>query len=403
MDEKDISLITEQLRNIILNKPLPPAKEPVSPDCQEVENAILYLSECLTQLNSFLDSLCRGTLDVTPPDRHNFLAGNLKELHSVLKHLTWQAMQVASGDYSQRIQFLGEFSEAFNEMVRQLEEREVNLKEKRRILDQTTQLLMSIISAHKDWILVVDADSKNVIYNNESCERNFLNITTQSVRDPANQPLFEKIQKYDCGDVSSSFEFYSTLNFRFYLVECSPMEWSGIKSFVYFISDITEQKQSHSVLSTLAYKDELTGVYNRRYCLEQLEELHLAGADFTMALIDLDGLKYVNDTFGHLSGDEYICTVTRIVKNNIRSADILCRIGGDEFILIFKACSEKAAQDKLGALYREIKSVEREYPMCISYGITFVEGNSSISVEDLLKLTDSKMYAFKKEHKRQSE
>ena len=106
MDNQDIDLLVQQLRTILLNKPL--SKEPrvQSEELETLQDGIFYLADCLAEANDFLDQLRKGNLDTPSPGRHNFLAGSLKELHSALKHLTWQANQVANGDYSQSVDFL---------------------------------------------------------------------------------------------------------------------------------------------------------------------------------------------------------------------------------------------------------------------------------------------------------
>ena len=73
--------------------------------------------------------ISKGNLSIEAPGRDNFLCENLKNIHANLNHLTWQAKQVAKGDYSQSVSYLGEFSEAFNTMTKQLKEREEELEE----------------------------------------------------------------------------------------------------------------------------------------------------------------------------------------------------------------------------------------------------------------------------------
>ncbi|MGO5051015.1 HAMP domain-containing protein [Lachnospiraceae bacterium LCP25S3_G4] len=107
-----------------MNKPLTEELKSESEELADLQEAVLYLSNCLAESNEFLKSLRMGELDVKAPSRHNFLAGNLKELHSALKYLTWQANQVANGDYNQSVSFLGDFSTSFNQMIHQLAERE---------------------------------------------------------------------------------------------------------------------------------------------------------------------------------------------------------------------------------------------------------------------------------------
>lgn len=141
MPKKDIELLVEQLRTILLNKPVPKDKRVEDPDLATLQDGIFYLGDCLAEASDFLHHLQVGELDATPPGRHNFLAGGLKELHSALRHLTWQANQVANGDYSQCVNFLGDFSTSFNQMIRQLAERESKLKVQSRMLTESVELM----------------------------------------------------------------------------------------------------------------------------------------------------------------------------------------------------------------------------------------------------------------------
>lgn len=94
----------------------------------EVVGSFNRLAKQLKELYEYTIPLARGVLHAERPGKTNFLASGLKELHSKLSHLTWQAQQIEKGDYKQRVDFMGEFSHAFNSMVVKLEEREERLK-----------------------------------------------------------------------------------------------------------------------------------------------------------------------------------------------------------------------------------------------------------------------------------
>jgi signal transduction histidine kinase len=103
---------------------------------ESVNSLIDYHAEVL----EFISPLSRGELRGTIPHKRNFLASPFKELHSRLMHLTWQAEQVARGDYSQRVDFMGDFSRAFNHMVEELGKKERQLREKIEELEELNQL-----------------------------------------------------------------------------------------------------------------------------------------------------------------------------------------------------------------------------------------------------------------------
>lgn len=129
-------MIEEAIKKITL---LLQGRVPESIDIEKTTNendyelAILLnrLFSFVQEIQEFILPLSKGKLeDVTVPLPKNFLASPFKELHSHMQHLTWQAKQVANGDYSQRVDFMGEFSEAFNSMIASLDNRERQLKKR---------------------------------------------------------------------------------------------------------------------------------------------------------------------------------------------------------------------------------------------------------------------------------
>lgn len=106
------------------------------PSDRQLAEAINQLIALIEEIHRFIVPLARGELNDISVSPKNFLASPFKELHSRLLHLTWQAKQVASGDYGQRVDFMGDFSEAFNFMIIALERNERLLKEKIKELEQ---------------------------------------------------------------------------------------------------------------------------------------------------------------------------------------------------------------------------------------------------------------------------
>ena len=117
-------------------------------------------------------------------------------------------------------------------------------------------------------------------------------------------------------------------------------------------------------LSALSYTDQLTGLKNRRYLEEHLAEVMRAGSAVVgrcgLAIIDLDRFKAINDTHGHLKGDETLCSLAKLWTPVIRRGDVLARWGGDEFLLLMKDCTEeelRSAVLRLFELARPLLSV----------------------------------------------
>ncbi len=155
-------------------------------------------------------------------------------------------------------------------------------------------------------------------------------------------------------------------------------------------------------LTEYATFDMMTGVLNRRIGFEKLENLIEAANtnhfDLAISFIDINDLKYVNDQFGHNAGDQLIIDVSDILTANTRTTDILCRLGGDEFLIIFPYCDEKQAHETLDRIKKDIihfnSSKNRQYTLSISNGI--VEYDQLMSVDEFVEKADTLMYEDKK-------
>lgn len=146
--------------------------------------------------------------------------------------------------------------------------------------------------------------------------------------------------------------------------------------------------------------DAMTGALNRRAGLARLEKLSETTQP-VVCFIDINGLKYVNDTLGHESGDEMIKTLASTILANIRRDDFLARLGGDEFLIVFNKTNEAAAQAVWTRIQQALEAVNnkenRLYSMSASHGI--VQKGKRETVEETVARADSLMYEEKKEMK----
>ena len=402
MNKEDIDLLVEQIRQIILNKPIKEELKSESEELAELQEAVLYLSGLLSESNEFLKHLQAGELDAKPPGRHNLLAGNLKELHSSLKHLTWQANQIANGDYSQKVDFLGDFSASFNSMIHQLAEREAKLKHQSVVLSDMVELIKSILDGLKDWIVVIDSESDEVIYTNQSANQLFYDMEIEKYICGEKCELIEQLRQQSRDCKGSIFEYTCPRSMKILRVKSSGIKWNNKVACVHYIQDVTDEREYHEQVEEMAYTDELTGLYNRRYCMKQLERQLSQKNEFSFCMIDLDGLKYANDNYGHASGDRYLKTVADEMLKISRTTDIVCRIGGDEFAILFLNCASDIALKKMKQVNLSIESLSEGFLMSISYGVIHIEAGMNILPETILMWADKKMYALKniKKHSR---
>jgi len=163
-------------------------------------------------------------------------------------------------------------------------------------------------------------------------------------------------------------------------------------------------------LRSLSLKDELTGLYNRRGFLT-LGEQHLKLAkrmkkDFLLFYIDLDGLKFINDTFGHSEGDYVLINTAEILKQTFRQADIVARLGGDEFTVLSVDTSSKDENDLRHRLQRNINNFnsrsKKKYKLSLSCGVTHYNENKQMDFEMLLEEADKILYEQKRIKKKKN-
>ena len=153
-------------------------------DALRLATAVNRLIEFQGEVLGFIGPLSRGDLQAAVPAAQNILASPFKELHSRLVHLTWQAEQVARGDYSQRVDFMGDFSRAFNAMVESLETKERELRERIEELQGLNRIKDEFVgmAAHdlRSPLAVVEMYASFLLEDPKSCltakEREFLRV-----------------------------------------------------------------------------------------------------------------------------------------------------------------------------------------------------------------------------------
>lgn len=169
-------------------------------------------------------------------------------------------------------------------------------------------------------------------------------------------------------------------------------------------ADITELKEMQRRLEDLSLTDELTGLNNRRGFLvlakDRLELGHRNDEVMLLLFADLDGLKAINDTYGHAAGSDAIRSVSALLKDSLRTSDVLSRWGGDEFVaLLAKASGEKG--DKVISRFRENLAKFNEssglpYQLAVSIGTRSIEPGPDQNLDDLIADADADMYKNKR-------
>ncbi len=409
MSDKNSEILFQYLREILF---LSDCKELdlelLSDEFKDLGQGMNLLRKWLAEAHTFANSIAAGDLIAASTSPDNPICDSLKQLRANLSHLTWQSKQVAKGDYSQKVAFLGEFSDSFNLMTAQLKYRELCLKEEAvkaeefsHIMEESVELLTSITDSVTDSILVFGKDTNESLFRNKAAiDLSYINPELYAL---LSKHLIECKQKNKNRHWEETFEIESPLAQKFHLkIQSFSIKWHEQPPNIYLVLDITETKKTESQFRELAYSDALTGFYNRHYLIKILEKNIAEKNDFVICFIDLDNLKYVNDNFGHPDGDDYIQTVSRVLGTSFHQNSCICRFGGDEFVIILRNSILEFAEARMGQVNQNLKIIsesQKSYPMAISYGAIYVDGNQNLTPQELLDMADQKMYIMKKQNR----
>lgn len=375
-------------------------------DFRKLGMGMQQLAEWVLEEREFAKAMAKGDLSKEPPKVENILAASMKELQGALRHLAWQTQQVAKGDFSQRVDFMGDFSRAFNSMTAQLSERTESLvQEKKRVelmnreLEKNLELLLALTNYTNNMIFVISEEDKENIFQNRPAE--IFSQASPTMSDKLLQYLMEWGLKN--GDKSEKWEIQIPLDTRdeciFYGVESFYIVWSATPAIVHIVTDDTQRKMREKLIYNMAYTDALTGLNNRLYAMDRLESFVKEEKTFLLSVVDVDYLKYCNDNYGHSSGDEYLKNVANVLKN-MRCE--VCRVGGDEFYVLAEG-EEEEIHDRQLSYLREflMAQKDRPYPQSFSFATVLIEGGIDVPLEQYIRDVDEKMYEYKRKNKKQ--
>lgn len=175
--------------------------------------------------------------------------------------------------------------------------------------------------------------------------------------------------------------------------------------------EVARRRQAEDGLKILASTDEMTGMANRRNGLlfleKQLQLSRREGSALSVCYVDINGLKEVNDAYGHKEGDELIRIAGGLMKEPLRESDMLCRLGGDEFLLVFPRCSLKRAVEVWERVEQNLKAFNEDgkkpYIVGLSHGFAEFGPTGENSVDELISIADREMYRKKQRSPKQRE
>ncbi|MEI7885359.1 MAG: transporter substrate-binding domain-containing protein [Clostridia bacterium] len=191
------------------------------------------------------------------------------------------------------------------------------------------------------------------------------------------------------------------------LIEASAMpilQGNGsINGAVLIFWDVSVQKSKEAEILYLSYHDQLTGLYNRRFYEAELARLDTErNLPLTLIMGDVNGLKLINDNFGHGAGDELLQKAAKILNEGCRADEIIARLGGDEFVILLPNTSAAEAE-KIIQRIRELSAQESVCASDISIAFGYATKNrESESMNDIFKQAEDFMYQNKKEESKRS-
>lgn len=171
--------------------------------------------------------------------------------------------------------------------------------------------------------------------------------------------------------------------------------------------DITEHVETEKRIREISIRDPLTGIFNRRYIYERLEELRAeherTGKAFAISILDIDHFKHINDQHGHLAGDHILKEFARVIGGHLRPYDLLGRFGGEEFIVVLQNTDSVQANQIVERILSAIRAQSFEYErqlirFTFSAGVSnsCEESDGANSVESLIGKADARLYEAKR-------
>jgi diguanylate cyclase (GGDEF)-like protein len=340
------------------------------PEVPEWAKEIPNMSEFVDYITLVRDAaynFARGNLSVEVKGK-GFLTGCFKELQASLRHLTWFAKRVAAGDYEQQINFMGEFSDYFNRMARDfyealksLRESESNLLKITKELHQSEERWQLAVSCTQEGVWDIDLTTRKAFFSPRFWEIlrqpiihediDFDPVTWGGFIHPDDLPKWAGIVNSagrklmaDMGKQYAEFRVmggdgkYRWLGMHHMVIVNSE----GVpRRFVGTCEDIQELREREDEIRKQATLDQLTKLPNRYLYNDRfLQKMVMAKRDTTslvLILWDLDGFKWVNDTYGHLAGDRLLVVISEMMRNSLRESDTLARFGGDEFVMLLSS------------------------------------------------------------------
>ena len=276
-------------------------------------------------------------------------------------------------------------------------------------LQESEERYRALVQKSSEAIVLIDPTTRRVIESN----RHFQELIGYSQAELAEMPIYnfvlgnkEQIDRYYEEILPLQHELpVESRQSRHKSGRIVEVERSGALvhlkgKAVYMVTarDVTERKYIEEKMHYLSYHDVLTGLYNRTYFEEEMLRRDSAGeAEIGLIIFDLDGLKLVNDSFGHEQGDELLVRTAELIRGCFAESDLVARIGGDEIAVLMSRTSPERIEAAMAQVYAAVEQAQQQpqrIPISLSAGSAF-RSDASVSMRELFREADNKMYRGK--------
>jgi len=262
----------------------------------------------------------------------------------------------------------------------------------------------TITESMKDAVIVLD-DRNRIIYlnnignnlfkNNKNSEELIGHYINEILPDCSD--YFES--NFNSSEIVSDITLIKDEQKRNYNIQINPITYNACEKpsgKVVIIRDITERKSAEEKIKYLTFHDSLTGLYNRAYFEEELKRLDKKRQlPLCFIMGDINGLKLINDAFGHKEGDKLLKEIAKILKNCCRGEDIVSRWGGDEFSILLPKTSEEDSSEIIDRIRKACdKASTGSVPLSISLGVS-TKYSTEQDIQKLIIKAEDRMYSRK--------
>jgi diguanylate cyclase (GGDEF)-like protein len=274
-------------------------------------------------------------------------------------------------------------------------------------LEEKNAILEMVLETSRHGLLVTDVQGRVAFYNDflvklwdlddglfEGSPDEWKTELSQCLKDPSRIiSFFDQVLNQT---VQETLDIFDLKNGK--LIECRSqlqfLEAYQQSYRVWSFHDCTEQQRRERELQHLSTHDTLTGIYNRSYFESVLRQCRMcAQMPLAMVMVDIDGLKKVNDYHGHPAGDDLLRQAGIILRQACRAEDVVARLGGDEFGILLMHADEQAAEQVVSRIHGLLNMHNIRHPdAVISLSLGTAVAKASCELEDLFDRADATMY-----------